>query len=165
MKGHEFLLDAAARLSDPRIHFCFVGDGTLRGWIESEIGRRGLAGRFHLTGLLSPEQMPAVFHAADVVAHCSLREGLARTIPQAMLAGKPVVSFDIGGAREVVDGATGVLLAPRDVPNLRAALADLAADPAKREALGAAGRARCRTLFDHNRMVEEIEGLYRRLTP
>ena len=107
--------------------------------------------------------MPAIFHASDIVAHCSLREGLARTIPQAMLAGKPVISFDIGGAREVVDSRTGVLLPPRDVEGLRQTIEKLASSPALREALGAAGRELCRTRFDHNRMVDQIESLYARL--
>ena len=140
-----------------------MGDGTLRGWVEGEIARLGLAARFHLTGLLPPAKMPAVFHASDIVAHCSLREGLARTIPQAMLAGKPVIAFDIGGAREVVDASTGVLLAPRDVEGLRSAIETLAASPTAREALGDAGRERCRTMFDHNRMVGEIEKVYGKL--
>jgi len=163
LKGHEFLVEAAARLADPRVHFCLVGDGRLRGRIEAEIARRGLAGRFRLTGLLPPGLMPAVTHAADIVAHCSLREGLARTLPQAMLAGRPVVSFDVDGAREVVDAETGLLLAPKDVAGLRTAIETLAASQSLRDRLGAAGRRRCREMFDHNRMVEQIEALYRAL--
>jgi glycosyltransferase involved in cell wall biosynthesis len=145
------------------VHFCLVGDGTLRSWIEAELRRRGLVGRFHLTGLLPPERMPAVFHASDIVVHCSLREGLARTIPQAMLAARPVISFEIGGAGEVVDSQTGILLAPGDAAGLRAAIEKLAGSPALRESLGAAGRERCRIMFDHNRMVDEIEKVYHHL--
>jgi glycosyltransferase involved in cell wall biosynthesis len=163
LKGHEYILAAAERVRDPRVHFCFVGDGTLRGWIEREIARRGLKRRFRLTGLLPPERIPAVLHATDVLVHCSLREGLARTLPQAMLAARPVVSFDIDGAREVVDGATGVLLAPEDSVGLARAIDELAASPQLRNRLGAAGRQRCREMFDHRRMVEQIEALYRRL--
>jgi glycosyltransferase involved in cell wall biosynthesis len=163
MKGHEFLLEAAAGIDNPRVHFCLVGDGRLRGRIEAEIARWGLAERFHLTGLLSPGRIPAVLAATDILAHCSLREGLARALPQAMLAGKPVVSFDIDGAREVVDSDTGVLLPPGDVAGLRLAIETLASCPPLRQRLGAAGREKCRALFDHNRMVDRIEELYRRL--
>jgi len=161
LKGHEFIIAAAGQIDDPRVHFCFVGDGRLRKRIEGEIHRLGLGGRFHLTGLLPPEAMPAVMHATDILVHCSLREGLARTLPQAMLAGKCVVSFDVDGAREVVDGKTGVLLGAKDTPGLRRAIETLAASPQMRESLGAAGRDRCREMFDHNRMVEQIEQLYR----
>jgi glycosyltransferase involved in cell wall biosynthesis len=164
LKGHEFIIAAAERIDDPRVHFCFVGDGILRGQIEAQISSRGLAGRFHLTGLLPPGQMPVVMHASDIVVHCSLREGLARALPQAMLAGKPVVSFDIDGAREVVDQQTGVLLQPEDVGGLKVAIATLAASPEIRARLGSAGRRRCRDMFDHNRMVDQIEDLYGRIT-
>jgi glycosyltransferase involved in cell wall biosynthesis len=165
LKGHEFIVAAAASIPDERACFCFVGDGRLREHIAAEIGRRGLASRFRLTGLVSPEQIPAVMHASDIVVHCSLREGLARAIPQAMLAGRPVVSFDVDGASEVVDSETGILLAPKDVPGLALAIEVLAGSPQLREKLGANGRARCREMFDHNTMVDRIEAVYRRLLP
>ena len=163
LKGHEFILAAAERIADPRVHFCFVGDGRRRGHIEADIARRGLAGRVHLTGLLAPGQIPAVMHATDVLVHCSLREGLARALPQAMLAARAVVSFDVDGAREVVDSDTGILLDPGDVGGLALAVETLAGSPALRDRLGQAGRRRCREMFDHNRMVERIEQVYERL--
>ena len=163
LKGHEYILAAAGQIADRRVHFCLVGDGRLRGRIEGQIARRGLSHCFRLTGLLPVHCIPAVMHASDIVIHCSLREGLARAIPQAMLAGRPVVSFDIDGAREVVNEQTGILLPPCDTAGLKVAIETLAASPALREKLGAAGRLRCRTMFDHNRMVEQIEKLYQQL--
>lgn len=162
-KGHEFLLAAAERIDDPNVHFCFVGDGALRGEIESEIARRRLEGRVHLTGLLAPERIPAVLHASDIVVHCSLREGLARVLPQAMLAGRPVVSFDVDGAREVVDDETGVLVPPKDLDAFVEALRKLIRNPDRRFLLGAAGRERCKRRFDHNVMVERILEVYRKI--
>jgi glycosyltransferase involved in cell wall biosynthesis len=160
LKGHEFILAAAKRLEDDRVHFCFVGDGAWRRRIEAQIAEAHLADRFRLTGLVDPDQMPAVLHASDVVVQCSLREGLARALPQAMLAGKPVVSFDVDGAREVVDQRTGILLPPRDVAGLQLAVETLASSRQLRDRLGAAGRERCREMFDHRRMVERIEQVY-----
>jgi len=163
LKGHEFLIEAARRIPDERMCFCLVGDGRLRERIESQIAALGLARRFRLTGLVSPDRIPALLHASDILVHCSLREGLARALPQAMLAGLPVVSFDVDGAREVVDSDTGILLAAKDVPGLTLALETLADCKPLRKKLGAAGRDRCREMFDHNRMVDQIEALYRRL--
>ena len=162
LKGHEYLLEAAAGLGK-RVHFCLVGDGYLREKIETEISRRRLSDRFRLTGLVRPEQIPAIMQASDIVVHCSLREGLARALPQAMLAGKPVVSFDIDGAREVVNEKTGVLLAPGDAEGLAEAIGRLAGSAQLRSDLGAAGRESCVDRFDHRRMVDQIETLYRRL--
>ena len=163
LKGHEYILAAAEQIADRRVHFCFVGDGALRGWIESEIANRGLGERVHLTGLLGPHRIPAVMHATDILVHCSLREGLARALPQAMLAGRPVVSFDVDGAREIVDSQTGVLLKVGDVAGLKLAIETLADRRDLRDRLGSAGREKCRTMFDHNRMVERIEQVYLRL--
>ena len=163
LKGHEYILDAAGRITDPRVHFCLVGDGHWRERIASEINRRGLDDRFTFTGLLPPDQIPAVMAASDIVVHCSLREGLARTLPQAMLAGRPVVSFDIDGASEVVNDSTGILLPPGDVDGLTSAIEKLSNFPDFRTVLGAAGREKCRNMFSHHRMVDRIEELYLRL--
>ncbi|MGB2821098.1 MAG: glycosyltransferase family 4 protein [Phycisphaerae bacterium] len=163
LKGHEFILAAAGRIADERVHFCLVGDGAWQRRIESRIGAIGLAGKFRLTGLIDPDQVPAALHASDVVVHCSLREGLARALPQAMLAGRPVVSFDIDGAREVVDSETGILLPPKDVEGLRLAIETLASSEELRKTLGAAGRRRCCEAFDHRQMVRRIEAVYERL--
>lgn len=163
LKGHEFIIEAARNIPDEKVCFCFVGDGRARARIEARIASLGLSGRFRLTGLVSPERIPALLHASDILVHCSLREGLARALPQAMLAGLPVVSFDVDGAREVVDAETGILLEPKDSRGLALAISTLADCPPLRQKLGAAGRAKCREMFDHNRMVDRIEALYRRL--
>jgi glycosyltransferase involved in cell wall biosynthesis len=163
LKGHEYILAAAARLANERVHFCFVGDGAWRRQIEGQIAAAGLAERFRLTGLIDPAQVPAAMHASDIVVHCSLREGLARALPQAMLAGKGVISFDVDGAREVVNSETGILLPPKDVAGLQLAIETLASSKDLRDRLGAAGREQCRGMFDHQRMVERIEQVYERI--
>jgi len=164
LKGHEYILAAAKRIADPRVHFCFVGDGRRRGRIEQDIHAAGLSQRVHLMGLVPPRIIPSIMHASDIVVHCSLREGLARALPQAMLAGKPVVSFDVDGAAEVVDADTGLLLEPGDVAGLKIAIETLAANPEIRRRLGNAGRQRARRMFDHDIMVNKIESLYEGLT-
>lgn len=164
LKGYNFILDAAMRLDDPRIHFCFVGDGTHRRAIEAIIQDRGLQHRMHLTGMVSPAEVAVILHASQMLVHCSLREGLARALPQAMLAGLPVISWDIDGAAEVVNSDTGILLEPRDVAGLKLAIETLAGAPDLRAKLGAEGRRRAQARFDHHVMVDRIEALYRRLT-
>ncbi len=163
LKGHEYLTAAAERL-DPKIHFCLVGDGAVRGQIETDIAQRGLTPRFHLTGLVAPEKIPAIMHATDILVHCSLREGLARALPQAMLAAKPVVSFDVDGAAEVViPDVTGYLLPPRYESGLVGAISDLANNPGLRARLGAAGRELASQRFRADVMVDQIVRLYMRL--
>jgi glycosyltransferase involved in cell wall biosynthesis len=166
LKGHEYVIRAAKPLVEkhPNVHFLLVGNGVLREQLERQIGEEGLTGHFHFTGLVPPDRIPALVGAMDVLVHASLREGLARALPQALIAGKPVVSYDVDGAREVViPGETGYLLPPKSIEPLTRALCELAVDPALRRRLGEQGRARFTDLFRHETMTRRIRELYERL--
>ncbi len=123
----------------------------------------GLEGRFRFTGLMPPSAIPLAIQSSDVLVHCSLREGLARTLPQAMLCGRPAISFDVDGAREVVNEQTGRLIEPKNVPQLIEACAELIADPSLRERLGHAGQESVKTKFAPDTMVDTIEAVYQRV--
>ena len=163
LKGHEYLLRAAPAVIErcPNVRFLIVGDGTLRASFESELKALGIRDRFVFTGLIPPEQVPERIHAMDIVVHTSVWEGLARVLPQGLIAGKPVVSYDIDGAREVViPGETGYLLPPRSTQELSEALCELAGDPALRQRLGEAGRNRLTDRFRHQTMTKQIREVY-----
>ena len=139
----------------------FVGDGLLRNELEKQIQWAGLADRFVFTGLVPPDQVPELVAAMEIVVHASLREGLARVLPQGLIAGKPVVSYDIDGAKEVViPDQTGYLLAPRDVLGLADALLALADDRDKRQRYGETGRARITEQFRHETMTRRLREIY-----
>jgi len=168
LKGYEYMIEACADLvpRHPQLRFLFVGDGTLRRQIEAEAERHGIRGRIVFTGLVPASQIPGLIGAMDILAHASLREGLARVLPQALISGKPAVSFDIDGAKEVViDGETGYLVEPKSVPGLVKAIERLVDDPAQRERMGARGRELWARPFDKGVMVEEIIGVYREFFP
>lgn len=163
LKGHDDVIEAAKAVvrEQPKARFLFVGDGILRGDLQAKIDSAGLTEYFRFTGLVPPQKIPAMISAMDVVVHTSLREGLARVLPQGMLGGKPVVSYDIDGAREVViNGETGFLIPPRDVAQLASALIDLSERRGQRHEMGAAGRARCKEKFDHEYMTARIREVY-----
>ncbi|HEX3998290.1 MAG TPA: glycosyltransferase family 4 protein [Pirellulales bacterium] len=166
LKGHEFLLRAAPAIvgARPEIRFLLVGDGVLRAQLEAEVGRLGLGEHFLFLGLAPPQRIPELIASMDIVVHTSLREGLARVLPQALIVGRPVVSYDIDGGREVVlDGQTGLLLPPKSIAPLAEAILRLAADPALRVSMGAEGRRLFTDQFRHDRMVDELRQLYERL--
>jgi glycosyltransferase involved in cell wall biosynthesis len=166
LKGHEYLVRAAEQAvrSQPNLRFLLVGDGILGDAIREQVRRAGLSDHFQFTGLVPPERIPALLGATDVVVHTSLREGLARVLPQALIAGKPVISYDVDGAREVViTNQTGVLLPPESVAELSAALVRLAADSALRARLGAEGRKRFTEQFRHEHMSRQLRKLYERV--
>jgi glycosyltransferase involved in cell wall biosynthesis len=166
LKGHEFVLEAAPRIvaACPQVRFLFIGDGVLRGELERRAASAGLSDHFRFTGLVPPSRIPALVGAMDILVHASLREGLARALPQALIAGKPAVSFDVDGAREVViSGETGWLVPPLDIDQLADSLIRLAASPADRARLGGQGRTRFTDQFRHETMTRRLRELYGRI--
>ena len=164
LKGHGYLIRAAGEIvrRHPHARFLLVGDGLLRQQLEQQAAAAGLTDFVRFAGLSPPEEIPAWLAAMDVVTHVSLREGLARVLPQALLAGKPVVSYDIDGAREVViPDQTGFLLPPESLDELTDSLCRLIEDPQLRRRLGEEGRRRftqqfcCRTMAEKLRLVYE----------
>jgi glycosyltransferase involved in cell wall biosynthesis len=166
LKGHEYVLAAAREVvaKYPQARFLFVGDGVLRAALERQVAEAGLTDRVQFVGLVPPERVADYIGAMDIVVHASLREGLARVLPQALIAGKPVVSYDVDGAREVVlPGQTGYLIEPCSVAPLAAAIEELIAQPALRTRLGQEGQRRFTEQFRHQTMTSDIRALYERL--
>lgn len=166
LKGHEQLLDAAPRVvaAHPDVRFLLVGDGILQEQIRSRARAAGIEDNFVFAGLIPRERMPEMLAAMDVLVHTSLREGLARVLPQALAMGKPCVSVDLDGAPEVViDGKTGYLVPPGDPVALADAVTRLVADPELRARMGAAGRAIVDPAFRAETMVKEIAAVYQQL--
>lgn len=165
LKGHAYIIESAKRLAEkhPDCVWLFVGDGELASDIKSDIQMSGLQYRFKFTGLIDPSKIPLAIHSSDILVHCSLREGLARALPQAMLCGKPVVSFDIDGAKEVVNSDTGFLIPAEDVASLTDACRRLIEDPSLRKTLGSNAKAFVANKFAPATMVDTIESVYNKL--
>ena len=165
LKGHDYIIESAKELSNrfPKAVWLFVGNGNLADHYKRQVHRLGLSGKVKFTGLLPPNQIPLAIQSSDILVHCSLREGLARTLPQAMLCGKPAVSFDVDGAREVVNENTGRLVEPKNVKQLTQACGELIENEALREKLGRMGREFVRKKFAPDTMVDTIEAVYREL--
>jgi len=112
-------------------------------------------------GWLPHEQLERLYDRAAIVACPSHREGFGVVCAEAMAHGRAVVASDVGGLRDlVVDGETGLLVPPGDVPALRAALERLLGDPELRRRLGAAGRERARERFSWERVTAETLRAY-----
>jgi len=167
LKGHDYIIESAKQLSKQfgNVVWLFVGDGNLSDDYKRQVQQLGLANRIKFTGLLSPSRIPLAIQSSDILVHCSLREGLARTLPQAMLCGKPAISFDVDGAREVVNENTGRLIKPKNVEQLIEACAELIKDKDLREMLGRSGRESVEEKFAPEKMVDTIEALYLKLLP
>jgi glycosyltransferase involved in cell wall biosynthesis len=167
LKGHADVIAAAVDIRGraPNIRYLFVGDGILREQLQKQINDAGMHDLFRFTGLVPPARIPALIGAMDILVHASLREGLARALPQALIAGKPVVSYDVDGAREVcLDDETGFLLpAPYRFRDFCDPLVRLCQDASLRQRLGSSGRRRFTDQFRHETMTRRVRELYQRL--
>lgn len=106
--------------------------------------------------------MPSLLARCHVVCLPSYREGLPKALIEAAAAGRPIVTTDVPGCREVVThGENGLLVSPRDVPGLADALQDLIEDAALRTRMGACGRARAAREFAFDTVVRQTLALYR----
>ena len=132
---------ARARTDEPSVHGLVAGDGPERPAVEA-------AGRDAVTLLGHRDDIADVVAASDVVCLASGAEASPLALLEAMSLGLPVIAPDVGGVSEIVlDGRTGVLVAPLDDAALARAIVALARDPARRRELGETGRRRQRELF------------------
>jgi len=152
----------ARRVADevPSVHFAMVGDGELRPAAERAAGAASLSDRFHFTGWR--EEIPDILKAFDVFLLTSRWEGLPRVVPQALIAGVPVVATSVDGTREIVDdGVDGFLALPGDVSALAARVAGILSG--KESLAPAFKRGRLLREFDTREMVRAQERLYAEL--
>lgn len=190
-KGHDDLLEALAPdlKAHPEWKLLWVGDGWWRERLVEKARGLGITVREHLpeapgigsphhptisplhhaaqppqlfiTGLVPPERIPGLMRAMDVLAHPSYREGLPRTVPQALLAGVCPIAYDCDGTPEVVrDRVTGLLVHTGDRAGLREAVRWAFEHPLERAEMAARGRAECAERFSAARMVAELEKVY-----
>jgi len=156
-------LDAVA-LRYPGFELRYIGP--ILDAAEGEALLRALAGRpwARYLGEVPHASMPALFKDADIVLNCSLSEGgMANSVLEALVCGRAVLASDIEGNRSVIeDGVTGLLFSgPRDFADKAARLLD---DPALRQRLGEAGRARA-SRFGLQTEIERYVKLYTALAP
>jgi glycosyltransferase involved in cell wall biosynthesis len=167
LKGHDDLFTAAPRLVQrhPQMKFLLVGDGRYHQRLKQAAREMGLEKHFVFTGLVAPEAVAPLVGIMNVLVHLSQREGLARALPQALAAGKPILAYDCDGAGEVCrPGETGFLVSPGDLDSFEEYLGRLAEDTELGRRLGLAGRKLVQEQFSIEQMVDGLEALYRRLT-
>lgn len=167
LKGHADLLNVFQKILPqcPNAHLLFVGDGSLRPQLEARVRELGLADKVTFTGLVPPDDVPRYVGIMDCLAHLSSREALARALPQALAAGKPVVAYDYDGANEVcLDNQTGFLVRLGHENAAAESLLLLARDPQLRSEFGQRGQKLVRENFAVEQMVAQLLELYTRLT-
>ena len=164
-KGHDILLDAWPLLQRdfPSWQLLVIGDGPRRAHLERRVAEMGLAASVRFVG--NQDNVPQWLACLDLFTLPSWGdEGVPQGIMQAMAGGLAVVSTPVGAIREaVVDGTTGMLVAPRDAGALAAALGKLMGDADLRRQLGDAGLRHARAEFGKDAMLDKREDVFRRV--
>jgi glycosyltransferase involved in cell wall biosynthesis len=170
-KGHRLLIEGLGRMRGVRRWTCWIAGGAQRPAEEAHLAEMyalaqqlGIEHRIRFLG--QRDDVPALMAAADLLCQPNLGpEPFGIAFVEAMHAGLPVVATAIGGAREIVDPACGILVPPEDPAALAEALRTLLADGALRAWLGAAGPARARALCDPRQQSEKLRGVLARVLP
>jgi glycosyltransferase involved in cell wall biosynthesis len=141
----------------PGSRFVMVGDGEMREATERAVAAIGLSNRFSFLGWRA--EIPDLLAAFDVFLLTSRWEGLPKVVPQALIAGCPVVATAVDGTREIVDhGVDGFLAPPGDIDALAQRVGDILAGRIRLDPAGR--RERLVREFDQDEMVRGQERLY-----
>lgn len=174
-KGLRELIEAAQGLAarDERFRLVLIGDGVMKVQLHQLIQASGLAHRVLLPGGLPPEQVARWITASDVLTLPSWSEGYPNVVVEALACGRPVVATDVGGTREIVTAANGILIGPKNVAELTSALARALDQPWDHASIAASMRrswddvARetlsvCTRLVEANRVPQGLQPVWTR---
>ena len=161
VKNYELLLRAFGSVPAPA-RLVLIGEGPERAKLESLAASTGIAARTTFLG--HREDVADLLVGLDVFVLPSRSEGMSNTLLEAMAAGVPAIASDVGGNREIIeDGQSGLLFTTEDDAGLLERLCHLVGDPARRAALGRAGRERVMRDFSMDAMIGKYEALYERV--
>ena len=162
-KNHALLLEAFRRLHGrrPEARLLIVGGGPLEGALRAQ-AQTMVPGIVKFAGTRT--DIAAIMAASDVAVLCSDGETFGKVLVEAMASAKPVIGTAVDGIPEViVDGQTGILVAPGDCSALAEAMETLLGDPELAARMGRAGQARAEERFDVRRSVEQLQRIYSEL--
>jgi len=161
VKGHRYLLEAAPQIlaRHPSTLFLFAGRGECETELREQARHLGIEAQVRFLGLR--KDVPVLLTIGDVFVQPSLSEGLSIAILEAMAAAKPVVATSVGGNPElVVEGETGLLVAPANADALATAMIRVLSDIGEARRLASNALARAQSHFSIAGMVRRYETLY-----
>jgi len=165
IKNHLCFLESARLILQnfDNVRFLIIGDGELRTYLEQKTRDLGLESRVIFMGF--QHDLVKIYASLDIVTLSSFNEGLPVALIEAMAAGKPVISTNVGGVGDLIlDGDNGLLVPSNDPAALAEAILYLLRNPERRKMMGGAGKKKAYPLFDKNRLLGDIDKLYRKLT-
>lgn len=165
-KGFDTAVDAFSAVATelPELRLVMAGDGPTRTEVRRRAEAAGLGDRIDFPGWVDSTEVADLLAGAALLVMPSRREGLPLVAIQAAQMGIPVVGTTAGGLPEVViDGKSGLLVAPEDARALAASISVLLRDESARQRMGAAARQRAKEMFGWQRYLDATEALYEKL--
>lgn len=168
IKNHEMFFDVASELLKdsemPKVKFVVIGDGEMAEHLKDYVAKKGLENAVIFCSWI--KNIEKAYADLDIVTLTSLNEGTPVSLIEAMASGKPVISTDVGGVRDIVrEGYNGLLAKSEDVKEFSDKLKDLINDGEKRIELGANGRIFASNTYNKERLVSDMENLYKGCFP
>jgi len=160
VKGHKYLLEAAAKVVQEKTNtfFVFLGDGELLNELTEMVSTLGI--NDHVKFLGWRPDVADVMSTFDVFVLPSLNEGMGKVLIEAMAMGKPIIASDVGGIPDLVrSGENGLLVPPADSDALFNAIQSLYQNSLKGEKMGSKGR-KMASEFNYINMINKIDELY-----
>lgn len=154
-------LRALAKAALRNAYLIYAGEGPMRGELEAEAGRLGIADRVRFLGFVNQSQLPAIYRASDVMVLSSEYEPFAVVVNEAICCGCPVIASDrVGAARDLVAPVAPELVYPcGDVEALSGALRSALLDRQHLASLAAAAGERIRSWSPKENIERTIEAI------
>lgn len=165
-KGFNFFSSIVEKIvqASPDVKFLVVGDGSLRKSLEREVNAKNLQNNIVFAG--QREDVARVIALFDIAIFTSLLEGLPRTVVQYVLLGKPIVTFEVGGIREVInDGEQGYIVSQNDIDGFVDKVVYLLRNPDVADRMRQNGVDFPRFQWSNEEMVSRIDTIYQKLLP
>jgi glycosyltransferase involved in cell wall biosynthesis len=162
LRGHKgifTLLDAwdAVAAALPEARLLVAGGGPEADAVNARVARSPARHTVELLGRVEPDRISDLMRRADVFCHPAHGEPFGTSAVEAMASGLPVVATNAGGLAHVVPDAAGLKVPPADAAALADALLALLRDPARRAAMGAAGRGHVERTYAWDRVIDALE--------
>jgi glycosyltransferase involved in cell wall biosynthesis len=161
-KGHKYFLESASRIIErfPQVKFLIVGDGDYKEVLKKRADEFKLSSNLIFTG--SRQDIEKVIAISDVSVLTSLWEGLPRVLIQSAAVGKPIVTFEVEGVREIVqNGINGFIVPSRDIETLTERIIFLLEDLEQARNMGIQGREIVGDAWNVENMVNRIDEVYK----
>ncbi|AFZ37642.1 glycosyl transferase group 1 [Stanieria cyanosphaera PCC 7437] len=160
-KRHRDMLQALAKLNRSDVHLALAGDGLIQEELEQFTFQLGLQKQVHFLGFRT--DVPVLIRAAVATLLTSKREGLPRSIMEALCLETPVIGTDIRGIRDLLSGGCGILVKVGDVDGLAKAMNWIIEHPQETAEMGKKGRIKM-TEYDVRQIIDLYQNIYNQTT-